>query len=34
MLKNWKGQEKPDAQELDERLEAAKDKMNVLQMQI
>ena len=34
MLKNWNRQEKPEAEELEERLQAAKEKLNVLQMQI
>ena len=34
MLKNWSKLEKPESEELDARLEAAKEKLNVLQMQI
>ena len=34
MLKNWNKLEKPESEELDARLEAAKEKLNVLQMQI
>lgn len=34
MLKSWNRLEKPEAEELDERLEAAKEKLNVLQMQV